>query len=68
MHVILVGTRAVSVIMTVIVHFNGHNIDLAVTDFAHRDQFVRELAYLAGCAAQDDGLQAVVVIEMNVHR
>jgi len=68
MHVILVATRAMSLIMTMIVHFHRHYIDLAVTHFAHCDQFVRELAYLAGCAAQDDGLQAVVVIEMNVHR
>src|SRR5882672_9927933 len=67
MHVILVGTRAVSVIMTVLVHFHRHEIDLAMTDFAHRHQFVCEFAHFASCAAQDDGLQAVVVIEMDMH-
>ena len=68
MHVILVGSGAMAVIVAVIIHFHGHDIDFAVAYFAHGHEFIRELAHLAGSATKNDGLQAVVVIKVHVHR
>ena len=68
MHVILVGSGTMAVIVTVIIHFHGYDIDFAVAYFAHGHEFIRELAYLPGDAAKDDGLQAVVVVKVDVHR
>ena len=61
-YVILVGP------MGVVVHFHRYDIDPAVSHLAHGHQFVGELAHFRGCPAKNDGLHAVVVVEMNVHR
>ena len=68
MHVILMGSGAMGVIVTVIIHFHGYDIDFAVAYLAHGHEFIRELAHLPGNAAKDDGLQTVVVVKVDVHR
>ena len=62
-HVVLM---AVAVAM--VVHFHRHHVEPPVTDLALGHQLVGELAYFGGRAPQDDGLQAIVVVEMHMHR
>src|SRR5712664_1180189 len=62
-YVILMG-----MVVAMLVHFHRHHIEPPVTDLALGHQLVGELAHLGSGAAQDDGLQAIIVVEVHVHR
>ena len=62
-HVILVP-----VAVAMFVHFHRHHVEPPVTDLALGHQLVGEFAHFSGRATEYDGFQAIVVVEVHVHR